>query len=275
VGGFIKKWKPIRFWIPSLLLFSLWSSGQARATPLLAFIALPFLADISRTHWKRVRPLAIGLTLIFMGVYLKKSLHAFPNSLVQWDMFPVKACDFIKNNQIDGRPFTTLRFGDYYTWAKDPSQKTFMYGSYLFLPLIAETENLIAANPLNPFQWNKFIERHKFDFTLTPYSSPRYSIAKKNLPFSYSMMEIIFPRKKWALIYFDDISFILIKRKPENYNLIQRLEYRYLWPVNLDLLTHEINSRRIPRNPYLIELERHRTQAGETRIGYKLKRLIS
>jgi len=281
--GLFKKSNSVRFWTPSLFIFLIWSSGQARATPLLAFVILPLLADLTSSRLgvparqgigRALLILPILLCAVFITKYAGKLLDPFPKKWINWKNFPVQACSFIETIDLKGRVFTTLRYGDYSTWALGPDRKTFLYGIYLFLPMIKESESLLNKNIIIPSEFQRFIQKYDFDYTLTPYSNTTFTINKSNQAVPFSLLEVLFQKKDWALIYFDDVSVIFLKRKEKHAPFIDRHEYKTLWPVNLEAMKHRMGKNLINENDYRKELERHRSVTENTRIGKILSDLL-
>lgn len=281
VIGLIKRWRPAYRWAPAFVIFSVWSTSHARATALLAFIAVPFLAELYRFHQEELRrqsffesaQIAAAALCVF---FIARGAAAFSlpmNAKVAWELFPVKACRFIDDAGIRGRVFTTLRYGNHFTWALGPDRKTLMYGSYLFLPYIEQTEELINADEIRLRAWNRFLRENEIDYVLTPYARHRFP-GDEERPYPTSLLEHVFPRNDWALVYFDDTTVVLVKRVDKFRRIIEAHEYEIMWPINLQRMSVEAGTRGLDEPRAREELDRHRLAAGQTRVSRRLEDVL-
>ena len=79
--------------------------------------------------------------------------------------------------------------------------------------------NQAIQGPVAGFQ--TFLQKHQIHAAVVKYPSTEYLPA----PFA-----VYFPRKDWALVYWDDVVLIFVQRLPEFSAVIQQYEFRYSEP---------------------------------------------
>jgi hypothetical protein len=152
VSLIVKKKKKSFFWIPAVFLFGLYGTRYWRASAVFAFTAVPFLIVAAKE---------VGVPRFFEGLAGRRTLmwwalcliplfvdrtfflRSFPIHYVDESSYPIGACRFIEDKNIEGRLYNPLGFGGYIDWALGPQRKVLMDGRYFFFPLIAEEQRLM------------------------------------------------------------------------------------------------------------------------------------
>jgi tetratricopeptide (TPR) repeat protein len=135
--------------------------------------------------------------------------------------------DFVARNHITGHAFVSYAFAAMLIHRMYPEVKVNMdsrndvYGEDLY------REYLSALR--SPEGMRIYLERHPIDFFIMGYGD--------RLPATFDYLQ---STGDWAPIYYDDRSFILLRRRPENQDLIRKLEYKVLRPSVIGSL--EINA---------------------------------
>jgi hypothetical protein len=76
VGGFLKRWRDVRFWAPAVLVFAVWGSFFYRNAALFAFIGVPFLAAFLNFLFASVDGRFISIYAIHGGICEHKIIFA-------------------------------------------------------------------------------------------------------------------------------------------------------------------------------------------------------
>ncbi|MBP7795661.1 MAG: hypothetical protein KA059_02660 [Elusimicrobiales bacterium] len=116
--------------------------------------------------------------------------------------------------------------------------KTFMDGRYLFLDMLPEHLEAYTTKD----SWEKFSNKYGFDMaviSIHPYAktkSYQTKIGKENYKFQRPYYYELFDPDKWALIYFDKRSMIIIKRSSAGADILKDNEYNLIKPYDFDRL---------------------------------------
>ncbi|MCH7604962.1 hypothetical protein IID24_03170 [Patescibacteria group bacterium] len=142
--------------------------------------------------------------------------------------YPVEAVEFIQREQLleksTGNLYHTYNFGGYLIWANQP-HKVFIDGRVR--PYLGKIFNRY---------WNNFEGGEVWQDTQTRYN---ITTALMTLPHIsggrvYNTSSPMFAKNEWALIYYDDVAAIYVRRVEELQDVIETYEYTFLDPQNLD-----------------------------------------
>ncbi|MCB4756548.1 MAG: hypothetical protein LHV69_05895 [Elusimicrobia bacterium] len=302
VWGLLGRWEGIRFWTPAIVAFAAWGGFHYRTTALFAFVGLPFFGELlQQWRWTRAgtpaeaassaslkgndaegrrrrRLAAAGwlLCLIPLGAHADKLKQRFPEDLVLWSKFPAGACRFVKANNVPGNMFNEYGAGGYLSWELGPKRKVFMDGRYLFYPLLVEQNrlNYELSSGIQRSHWPAYLEKNSVSYAIVRYPALRIRYINDDPGFCLTNINAMFPRSQYALVYWDDLDLVFLKRTKENAALINRTEYQHLWPYNLDQMRFFVKSKSVLLEKARAELERHKKEAGATVIGNQLSSLL-
>lgn len=284
VRSVLKGEKWARFWIPSVLLFSVLASLYQRTTAIYAFIAIPFLAEALRhagslNAWMRQQGraalVASGLVIVLLYKEARLLAAPMPPEIVDWKALPAGAARFVQDNNITGRLFNSYGYGGFLSWTLGPERKIFMDGRYPFYSLLQEKTSLLERPVIRDKDWQTFFSKYGVDHALTKYFLTWLPLPYPQEPFPISMMDIMFPPAEWALVYWDDNATVFLKRIPRHENTIKKTEFKAVCPYNLRRMRHFLASGRLRKEDVLIELERHKSQAGETAPYKAIKTMVA
>jgi len=168
-----------------------------------------FVILFSLFLWAKNTPLGIGL-----------GLERFT--------YPVKAVEFIKNERLleksNGQLYNTYNFGGYLTWTIFP-HKIFIDGRMQLY------SGEIFDNYWSNFEggdiWRNNVE--KYNITLALMTLPHTD--GKTV---YNDSSLMFPKKEWGLVYYDDVSMIYVKRMDSLKDLVEKYEYKIINPQAMD-----------------------------------------
>jgi hypothetical protein len=120
--------------------------------------------------------------------------------------FPVKAVDFILENDIKGNMFNNTFVGDYLIWRCYPERKTFVDGRLDF-------SGRYLFHYTDPVFWDNIVNTYNINYALIGYGWS---------PNTMPLIKMLFNSNDWILVYFDDIAAIFIKNIPKNEHFIER-----------------------------------------------------
>lgn len=137
--------------------------------------------------------------------------------------FPVAICNFIQEQSLTGLFYNDYPFGGYLMWRFGPKQPVFIDGRY---PAVAGYVQLFRhiseAQRGSAERWQTFLASHDITGALMTY--PQSS----SFP---STFEIYFPKARWALVDWDDVGLLYLRRDYGPYKeVIEQFEYRTLLP---------------------------------------------
>lgn len=273
VGGFLQGKFKIRFWAPAVLAFAVWSTLFYRNTALLPFVALPFLGSFLRVkkhHWT-----LWVLVCLPLLIEIKTLRRPFPKEPLVKNTFPIRACDFVRDQNIDGTMFNNYGIGGYIAWALGPTRRLFMDERYLFFPLLKDYQQLSLGAEANQANlWSSYFNEKGVDYAIVNYSDQTYRYPEALAPFGFSSLNFMFPRDTWALVFWDDAGLVFLRRTAAFKEIIKRHEYRSLWPYNLEQMKYVLKQKTVKGTDVQAELLRHRQTVAETIRGQQIENLL-
>jgi hypothetical protein len=118
--------------------------------------------------------------------------------------FPVKAVDFIQENDIRGNMFNNTSVGDYLIWRCYPKRKTFLDGRMDF-------SERYLFHYTDPVFWNSIVNAYNINYAF---------IGHGWSPNMRPLIKKLFNSNEWILVYFDDIAAVFVKNTSENERII-------------------------------------------------------
>ncbi|HEY3176959.1 MAG TPA: hypothetical protein VGK94_14490 [Candidatus Polarisedimenticolia bacterium] len=219
----------------TLIAFGLLSLASKRNASLLGVAAAPWLAwaateafgpRVGRARWL-AGARGLGLSCVAVAALAgATALHGVPHEtgrtrragLGVGENVPVAALDYIKSRGIAGDALDSMGFGSYLIWRVWPASRVFIdsrldvYGG----PFI-ERYSLAMADPA---LMRDLIGRQRLDYALISYQLEEASGAVGALSSDPG----------WALVHFDDLAMVYLKRAPRWDELIARDAYRVVNP---------------------------------------------
>lgn len=134
--------------------------------------------------------------------------------------FPEGAVEFLDENSIGGNMYNSYEFGGYLMWRSYPERMVYIDGrSDIYTDLLMEQKKFSILG------FEKLVERYDINYLIFSYSKTTSDYINPNPVFG----------RELALVWFDDVSLVYLRRTPENSELIRRYEYRYVRPTDLGL----------------------------------------
>ncbi len=149
-------------------------------------------------------------------------IRVWNRSVVNESLLPVKAVDFIEDNNISGPMFNFQSSGGYLIWRLWPRQLVFMDGrSEVFSG--KPNENLKKVLFTQP-GWQEVIDQeYKVNYFIMWYREPTAQIVGN------WMLKTIF-EMNFKLVYWDDVAVILVRNSAENKAIIDKYAYNIINP---------------------------------------------
>src|SRR5262249_33219932 len=85
---------------------------------------------------------------------------------LQWNRYPVRACDFMAAHQVRGRGFNNFEFGAYQAWRFWPDRTRLPFMTGTVEAATSEDRDLYAGAFSNPDTWAQLDRHHRFDYVL-------------------------------------------------------------------------------------------------------------
>jgi hypothetical protein len=150
------------------------------------------------------------------------SLHLRPAFGINERIFPVKAVEFLKANALRQPFFHEYELGGYYLWALEGQPPVLIDGRYPavegYQTLWPQMQRAIQGTPA---EFRRFLDRLNLHAAVVKYPSTAF------LPNPFA---VYFPRRDWALIYWDDVVLIFVQRRAPFRSAIRSCEFRLVQP---------------------------------------------
>lgn len=184
---------------------------------------------------------------------------------IGYEQLPEEALKYLDEKGINGRLFNTFQWGGYITWRDYPKRMTFVDGRGGVSPDLLEA---LGKARFQPDVLNSLSERYGFEVVLLHYN-PIVSKALQGKNPDVDLGLFAAP-KDWALVYWDDVSMVYLKRTINMKKIIDEDEYHYVKPAN----GYPYLARQISTPPFIPSLLKE-GQSGVADIVKELERNLS
>lgn len=188
-------------------------------TPHLARTLTRLIAKIPRAHTLATAGAAIAVSV---------TVHELTHGKLEYGlslsprMYPIGSAAFIAREQLTPNLFQTFAFGAYTVYALRDYKDFVDTRETMFDGLQTEILEAYASPALT----QRMMDRYGINVSMVPI--PKTALVA-GLGYRNAITEYL-PKEQWALVYFDDISVVVVRRIPEHASVIERHEYRYLYP---------------------------------------------
>ncbi|HEY4717237.1 MAG TPA: hypothetical protein VII00_09045 [bacterium] len=221
------------FLVPAISFF-LASLGYVRLAPEYFLISAPAVIEalkniLDKFKWiSERRRRIINTAALLLCIFLPAGLAAWLIRADYTDMigfgksarfYPEASLEFIMKNRLYGSWYNSVNFGGAVIFAGYPELKPFFYSKEEFF------ENVILLDRMkkeNPAEFSDFLENYKLKGAMLDLTSPDAGDISRGL----------FPKDKWALVFWDDLSAVLVRRDTADDDFIKDYEIRYINPEN-------------------------------------------
>jgi hypothetical protein len=226
------------------------AANRVRAFPYHLLFFLPFLASLldrilsatrvgsgERRH--RLRRVtfwiaAVGASAWLVGRHVEVFTVTYDVE-VSRSAFPVGSAAFIYRERPRANLFHTYGFGGYFVWALR-EYKTFVDTRET---MFRHMQSVMLEAQKSPAFARQVWDEYQINTAIIPTPETRYI---EGIGFEDAIAPL-FPPEQWAIVYFDDISTVLVRRIPEHQAIIRDNEFVLLRP-------------HIPANHYVVSKSR-------------------
>jgi hypothetical protein len=164
------------------------------------------------------------------------------------DYFPGAACAFLDREGLPSEQlYNDVRFGGYLIHRYAPERRVFQDDrNEIHEPLLRRIWEIFQASDVEA--WSALLAEYDADTALVRYHPPLRVTDPDGGDLGYRGFSALwFPTRLWALVYWDDITMIFVRRDGAPAALLDRHEYLILRPDDLPYL-----ERRLVEDPSLI-----------------------
>jgi len=209
----------IGFLVSSLILTRL-STRYASFYPYFVIWAVPWILSEGKNLLSRFGHTKIVLAIL--GVVVLSSFSLKPAFGINARAFPLDAVEFLQDHHFRFPFFHDYEWGGFYLWELEGSPPDLIDGRY---PAVQGYQRLYPriqeAMHGTPENFHLFLENLHIHCALVKF--PKATM-------SPSPLAPYFPRKDWALIYWDDVALFFVERKPEFQTFIKTYEFQRIEP---------------------------------------------
>lgn len=195
-----------------------------------------------------------GLTLARVEPFIE--VNQVPGLGIHYEPLPEDALRYLDRQHLEGRVFNAFQWGGYIVWRDFPRRMPIVDGrGYLPVGLLDELQ---AARTLAT-RLESLQRRYGFDVAVLPY--PRDSgLLRDETP----DVDLGLTSPDWALVYWDDVAMVYVRRTEALAGLIERDEYREVKPANGALALRPMLADRHRLDGVEEELRRNIAQTGSS-----------
>jgi len=167
-----------------------------------------------------------GLLLLMVCVFIStfRDEKAFKFGLgVRKSLYPDKAIEFIRKNQVSGNMYNSGEFGGYLAWKCYPERKIFFFNDpVLFEDLIDSIyQSPLRSEASKPSNFAGLFEKFNINYILKSYQTP-------------ALETYYIQRGDWELVYWDERTLVYLKDNETNRSLIEKYAYKHVDPLNFN-----------------------------------------
>ncbi len=212
-----------------------------------------------RDRFAVLRPGLVTACLLILGSSFLVANPRFANGLgVDERRLPVSAVDFLAAERPPGNLLNAHPFGGYAIWRLHPRQRVFIDGRD---DIFADLRRRLGRAAVDSRRWSALLDEHRIGHTLLQYIE-RLEELRQMDPAGGPPRVVLrpyavnhFPPREWALVYFDDVAMVHVRRVPEAATLIERHGYEHVYPENAGFQLEAIRLGWATREGAIRELE--------------------
>ena len=209
---------------------------------LLPLIVAPALAtwrvlaasgEKSRHDQRRANLLAVvAVSVLALSLVIAPQPHFGIGIAV--DYYPDSACSFLDAEDLPkGQLYNDVRFGGYLIHRYGPERQVFQDDrNEIHEPLLLRIWKILRSSDVSA--WSELLAGYSADTALVRYHPP-ISVtdpAGNDLGLR-GFSTLWFPERDWALVYWDDVAMVFVRRHTAPASLLERHEYQVLRPDDL------------------------------------------
>lgn len=172
---------------------------------------------------------------------------------IDTDFMPVELFDFVKQNNISGRPFNQFGTGGYLVW-NFPGQQNFIDSRNLNDDIFNEYNSIMSMRP----GFEKKLEQYGIDYVV--YLDP--DLTRRPNDLKSVIVAYLSRNPNWKLVFWDDKSLLFLKNIPKFSDVINKYEYKVINPYTAIFYKQEFDNN-IRTNTQAAKDELNRKRQGE------------
>lgn len=147
--------------------------------------------------------------------------------------FPEQAVDDLARRRGVGNLYNDVAFGGYLLWRLHPPRQVFIDSRNEVRPDLLHE---LARARADEAAWRELLDRYAIDAALVRYDDrlrPLVTLDAQGRPARvehHSASALLFPRDRFALVYWDDLALLFLRRTPTRAAQLAREEYRVIQP---------------------------------------------
>jgi hypothetical protein len=142
---------------------------------------------------------------------------------INGDFIPIQLFDFMKQNNITGKPYNQFGTGGYLVWLF-PDQKNFIDSRNLNDAIFNEYNSIMMKYA----GFEKKLDDYGFDYVI--YLDP--DLIRRPNDLKSNIVSYLSKNKNWKLVFWDDKSMLFLKDEPKFTDIKNKYEYRVLNPFS-------------------------------------------
>jgi hypothetical protein len=190
---------------------------------------------------------------------------------IQPDRFPRKAAAFVASRLPETRLYNDTAFGGWLIHTGYPQRRVFIDGrNEVHARLLRELSESLDDGR----RWQELLQRYQVEGAIVSYRReviPARDAAGAPLP-AATWSALHFPRSLWALVWWDDVAMVFVRRAGPLGGLAGSLEYRHLQPEAALLDLHDPPPG-APNQDIVAEIQRKLADDPDCRLARSLAAL--
>ena len=172
--------------------------------------------------------------------------------------YPIAACDFLQRERLPAaRLYNDVKFGGYLLERFFPPRTVFIDDrNEIHEPLLRRIFSILRRSDTRG--WERLLAGYSIDTALVRYVPQLTEVLgpdrRPRIPRSFSALW--FPARRWALVYWDDVAMVLVRRAGADPDSLGAKEYRVVRPDDLEYLRRGLAAGWLDRAAFLAELRR-------------------
>jgi len=207
----------------------------AVAPALATWHALSASVEVDNSRRRRTNLLAIAAAAVLALSMAASPWPRFGFGFAD-DYYPTRACAFLDSAGLPGsRLYNDVFFGGFLIDRYHPPRQVFQDDrNEIHDPLLREIWKILQTSDVAA--WSGLLARFDIDSALVRYHPPiRVATPDGSDLGDRGFSALWFPARQWALVYWDDVAMVLVRRDHASPQLLDQHEYRIIRP---DDLTH-------------------------------------
>jgi len=221
---------------------------------------------------------AVAAALALLALTFAIGSDPFPKGFrANADRLPVAAVDYLERHALPGHLLNAHPFGGYAIWRLYPRERVYVDGRD---PLYTEILPEISQASTDGRAWFGLLERRGIGHTLLEYLPRLDEVRTVDAEGRVTGVERVpptvarLPIGQWALVHWDDVAMVHVRRSPEVAELVARDEYRWVTPESAEYLVARIERGEAPLSGVVAELRRKLSEDPSSRRARRLLRAV-